>query len=277
MRMFFGLVLAAAAAAPVTGCITITNAPEDLEIAVKSYWQDYEKASDGDVAEATRTVDAIVQPLRTSGQFPTTGRIGKLEQADLGEVGMKDKGDASSAQGIMIATEIGCTLDQIERILIAKNQTELYPEVYTSYDRTYAASADDYLARKATTFSWSTHYSATVASSSYDVTVLSGVRRIPDLGKEKTPFGSVLLSRTYWPAPAHVVNEGKSWKQDYQMEAYYETEPGKVIHLYGVWREIDMGYSMASDSIVKFMLNSMLEWDDRTTELCKANTPTVTQ
>lgn len=268
---FLGIAALLALGPAAAGCITITNAPEDLELAIKGYWQDFESADDDTVAEATRNVDAIIAPLKAADQLPSMGRIGELEQTDLAKVGMEQKGNAKAARGVMVTTVIECSLDKLEQFLVARNQPDLYPEVYKSYERAYEGDANEYFARGKKTLGWTTHYSAEVMSTRYDTVVTASLRRVPDLGKEKTPFGPVLLARSYWKAPAQMTATDQTWKQDYQMEAYYEREPGKVIHLYATWRELDMGsYTMETDSAVKFMLNSMADWDDRTSELCKS-------
>jgi branched-chain amino acid transport system ATP-binding protein len=45
---------------------------------------------------------------------------------------------AELAVGMLIASDLDCTLDQVERITISKNQITLYPDVYLTYDRVYA-------------------------------------------------------------------------------------------------------------------------------------------
>jgi len=261
-----------------TACIKLKPAPESLDVAIKSYWRAYENADDATVAGITRDLDKLVPDFikqsRIEGALAEDGRIGLLDRDLLAEIGMQDKSDPATAQGIIVFAEIGCPLEQVEKYVIAKNQMALYPEVYTKYSRVYTTDAASYLSRATPRLGWTTEYGAELPNATtYDATILGGARWIKGTPGAIGPDGPILLARTYFPAPGRVAQEGKHWRQDYQMEAYYEREPGKTVHLYGLWRDFDLGYTMDDNTAVKFMSSNLIEFDRRTTKLCAAGTP----
>ncbi|MCP4806063.1 MAG: hypothetical protein GY884_12040, partial [Proteobacteria bacterium] len=40
------------------------------------------------------------------------------------------------------------------------------------------------------------------------------------------------------------------------------------VHLYGIWRELDVGLTTESDGLVNTTMNGMRDWDDQTEVLC---------
>jgi hypothetical protein len=61
----------------------------------------------------------------------------------------------------------------------------------------------------------------------------------------------------------------KSLPQDYQIDLFYERAPGEVIHMFAVWRQMNVGTLSTNDDIlVNIMLANFVEWDQEFSKLC---------
>ena len=54
------------------------------------------------------------------------------------------------------------------------------------------------------------------------------------------------------------------------MEVYFERSPGETVHFYTLWREMVYAGSadFSSETVQKFVLDGMLDWDEDTEERC---------
>ena len=51
------------------------------------------------------------------------------------------------------------------------------------------------------------------------------------------------------------------------MEVWLE-DGAELVHLYGIWRQLDVGLTTENDGLVNTIIDGMRDWDDRTAELC---------
>src|SRR5262249_16187170 len=132
------LAMATVAALLASGCIKVKAAPESLEIAIKSYWNAFESGDDASIHAITKDLDKLVPDFVAQSENPgvleVRGRFGLLDKDLLAAIGMQDKGDPATAPGVVVFDEIDCPLEKVERFVVARNQMELYPQVYTKYD-----------------------------------------------------------------------------------------------------------------------------------------------
>ena len=62
------------------------------------------------------------------------------------------------------------------------------------------------------------------------------------------------------------------FKQDYQIEVFWEQSPGRIFHGYGMWRDIKVGgfnLTIEDNGFLNIVLDNLVAWDTRTAELCK--------
>jgi hypothetical protein len=219
----------------------------------------------------TADIDGVIV---RAGNTTIQAKIGDLQKDDLKLVGLDQKNDASAAAGMLIATELDCTLEQVEQLVIATNQTELYPGTYDAYKRTYKSSSQDYLARKSDKVEWQTEYTASVLSRQYAAVISAANHYYAHGGPNGGP---TFLSRAFLTTPAQFLKGGddSAFKQDYQIEIYYTRPSGKVVHFYAVWRQFNVGTIDSRNSLYQsIVLGNLVDFDKRTSKICRDKTPT---
>jgi len=229
-------------------------------------WDHFAEGEDDALAEAVVNLNGAL-PL---DDLPARGAQSRLQPAQLSTVGLEDVNDPSLANGFHVITELACHLDALEAVFIATNQDELHEGSYDGYLRTYTSSVDDYLARQTPHLTWDGEIQASPAGFDYIEHISGGVRRLPTLDSERSPFGDVLLGRTWLLEPATEDSENRSFDQDYQLDIYYEREPGLLVHTYVIWRQVDFGALGDQDSaaLIAVTLSESEKWDKATVELC---------
>ena len=251
-----------------SGCRPVQQAPPDLDQLLRNLWAWYETGSDEGIAATARNLHAAVDGDALEGTMD--GALEDLGEADAAIVGRTDT-DIAQAQGLFLVRTFPCTLDALEPILYALDQAALYPGSYDAYERAYTSSLADYQAREVPFLSWHVDYAATVLFTSYEAQVEGGLRWVADPGEEMSPWGPLLLARSWMPAAA-TFEEGtdKALVQDYQIELFYERTPGEILHAYGMWRQADFGAlgTTEDESVQVTILNALSDWDDDTAALC---------
>ncbi len=223
----------------------------------------------GDAADDAAIVDATVrmhQAVSGDDLDPVDrGTLTDLTAAELGVVDLTDR-DPGTAQGVFYAGPVGCSLDALADIFTAANQDELFPDVYDSYERTFATDRDAFLARAAPRVEWSTSYGATLVSSPYTTTSLGSLRRAV------TDDDEALVGRSHMPEPATFEEgSGNSFALDFQIESYRARDDGQLVHFYGIWRDLKVGeFTMDDDVVIGFVFDALVQFDQKTTELCAA-------
>jgi hypothetical protein len=240
----------------------------DAELDTDSHWlwSRYDSTDQEAITEVIARTHAVVEHARSTGDFPLQRRLGRLGADDVSTVGLSGKVDPGRAVGMMIATDIGCTLAQVERVTVARNQPELYPNVYVTYDRAYAASDGDFLAGKSQRLEWTTTLTADLKGE-YTSTLHGAIRFVDGVGPAAQP---VLWVRSFFPEPAkYTSSPDNHWNQDYQVELYYERAPGTVTHVYALWRDLALGsLTLETEFATSVQLAGLVDWDVRTGKLC---------
>ncbi len=256
-----------------SGCREVEPAPTDLDGLLHYLWRHWETGSDEQLAEAVLNLHDAVGGAEL--QDTQDGSLSDLDPDDAALVG-RDDVDSTQAQGMYMLRPFGCDLRALESILIYLPQDELYPSSYDSYERSYSSSYDEYVSGDSAFLTWEVVYGATVIGAGYLGQVHGGIRSLPDLGAELTPWGPALITRSYMPEPASFDDdEGGSLPQDYQVELYYERASDEILHAYGMWRQADFGVfgTTADEGIQRVILNALADWDDETEANCAAGLP----
>jgi hypothetical protein len=258
-----------------TACAKVHPAPMNLDGLIHYFWDNYTSGSDENIAGGVNSLHANAYGAKVTD--PRDGSFSRMTSDELDPVGLEGSRDPMKARGMYIFDVIPCTLDGIERIVYALEQDKLYTGVYDSYSRHYTSDLDAYVSRRERTLTWQVDIAATILGAHYTESLEGGIRRVEKIDDTLTPFGPILLARTWMPSPAQFPGSSKSFNQDYQIEVYYEREPGKTVHLYGIWRQMDLGTFLnldtENDQVVATTVGHLEEWDGKTADLCKAGKP----
>lgn len=245
-------------------------APNELTYQARAIWDVYDvtKATDADVKNA---ISNILEEVKMANP-PLTDKMGPLLTSDLALIGFGSR-NPSTAQGMLLIDSISCSLDQIRQLVVAKNQTVLYPNLYDAYDREYTSSVQDFLSGASPTVTWQTTYTGDALGYVYNATLTGGARNVQGAMPDGSP---VLLARTYLDMPADFTQGGGdgSFQQDYQIELYYATSPSSVIHFYGLWRDFQVNnLTSAADLYINLILGELEDFDTRSGLVCKNMSP----
>lgn len=256
------------------GCASPHPAPEALQEVLPWMFQHWDEAADEEIAKYFVQMEGAATPV--NNENPMKGTIGNLQAENVAKYNL-DPGvhDVSKARGVFIFNAFKCSLHQLERVLIDRDQTNLYPDQYLGYERIYSTNADDYKARKTNFLRWQTNLTASKTVATLTETLEGGVRFIPDLGKEKSPYGAAIVQWTLMPNPASLDDPSYFWKQDYQIEMYTERAPGEILHAYGMWRQVYVTslFDSNTDGFVSRVTGALIDWDKMTEDDCAAGRP----
>jgi len=249
-----------------TGC-KVEPAPADVDGIARWMWLNYEKADDDALADAIARLDTALGGTNPDNEQSSLTPL----QAGDSKVLTKQhpEGDETKAAGMMLLHTVGCPLEGVDKALISLDQIGLHGG-YKAYDRKYITNVDDYLARKLPFLEWQSTYTVAVLSSEYEATLPGGTRWLTAKEGRKGYAGKALFVR------AHLKEQGKFkegstdfLRQDYQVQVFYEREPKKLIHLYGVWREAKIaGLNSSDDLVTTFTIGKFKDADDNYEKVC---------
>lgn len=272
LHLVFACVLA------LNGCTACLNntpppvAPDELDANLRWWWVNAATLKDMELLDgAAKLGVAGKADTRTT---PSKGQMrNRLEKADLEVVGLSEVNDPATARGIFIVNTYACTLDKLQGILIALDQKAQYDGVYDAYTRTYTSDADAFTSGASNTLTWDVTVKASLPiNDAYTSQLKGGIRRIT-VPAGSMVKGPVLVTRTWLTEPAKFGDGSSSYfRQDYQVEIYWEQEPGKIFHAYGMWREIKVGgfnLTIEDNGFMNIVLDNLVKWDEKTAELCK--------
>ncbi|MEZ4235861.1 MAG: hypothetical protein R3F59_06800 [Myxococcota bacterium] len=252
----------------------VEPAPAELDALLHWTWARYDEGDDEALAGAVTNLDAAVGGQGLVESFD--GSVSRLDREEAALVGVTDR-DPGDAAGIFLVDAFACDFDQLQEILSYPGQDELFLDVYDAYARTFEQSRDAWLAGDVDRIDYDIDYTASLLGATYVAAGRGALRRLPDLGDpEVTPFGPAVLQRSYLPAPAAFEGDSnKSLDQDYQLEVYWPRGEGRVVHVYGMWRQANFGsgLDMENESAQRILLNNLLDWDDNTAALCAEGRP----
>ena len=244
-----------------TGCTRPDPAPEDIDGALHFLWDGWDEGEEGSLAEAVGNLDTQLAELSFKGAQSrlVTEQIAHLQFS--GEVP-----DPQLTNGMFVATEMGCTYDEIAEVFTAKAQDEQYEGTYDSYERTYTSDDAAWRSGEADRITWDVEIGASPAGFDYVEFISGGARKV-----EGGPASDILLARTWLREPATEDDDNRSFDQDYQLDVYWEREDATMVHIWAIWRQIDMGTFGDQDStaLIAVTLAEGEKWDEETTELCE--------
>lgn len=257
-----------------TSCLNATPpslAPDAVDANLRWFWVNGDSATDDVLIDAAAklstggSADTRTTPLK--GQMRE-----RLAADDLKNVGL-EMNDPSTARGLIVVNLFDCTLEKLSNILIAQDQMAQYPDVYKSYVRTYSSDDAAFRDRSKDVITWSVDLSAALPIDDvYTSVIKGGVRRVKAPADSATK-GDFLITRTYLTGPAQFAATSSSYfRQDYQIEVFWEQQPGRIFHAYGMWRDIKAGgfnLTIEDNGFMNIVLDNLVKWDEQTAKLCQ--------
>lgn len=254
-----------------TGCRGVDPAPTSIDELAHFLWR---QSQDGTAEDRHAGIENLHDAL--GGDVVEDAIDGTITPLTLDEVALvgNDDEDPSLAQGVYMAKLIRCEMDTFETIVSHPDQERLYTDLYDAYERTYVEDRDAWLAGSLDDLHLKVEYTGSAIGATYDAVSDARLQRIPPV--EDGRFERMVFYRSFFPDPA--VFEGdsdKDFRQDYQMELYWERAPGEILHFYGMWREADWGGGFTSNDppIQRLLLNALADFDDTTDQLCADGVP----
>lgn len=247
-------------------CKPVRPAPEDLDGLQHWFFDNYEAADDEQMAEAIALLHAEVDG--DALEASSDGTATDLLDEQIAWSG-RDDVDPEAAAGSTLVNPFACDVETLAALLAYVDQNALYG-IYDAYDRLYTSDFAAWESGESSTLTWEVDIAATLLGAEYTEHIEGGLRRVP------TEFGTAIVSRT-WMTEDAVFREGsaKEWPQDWQIEVYYPVTDDRIVHLYGMWREMRLGSGLSTDDegVLRIILNNLVDWDDKTEELCLAGAP----
>lgn len=246
------------------------TAPTELDENVKWFWVNSTQLDDaalndgaGKLATAGHA-DAWVMSLK--------GRTSqKLSASDLAAANITSELDPAETHGLLAVNMFDCTLPKLDKILADRDQFNLYAGVWDSNERTFTSDHDTYLAGSVATLSWDSTIKVSFPVGDQYTSLIKGtLRRVP--APAGSTRGPMLLARTWLDHPATFGSNSSSYfKQDYEIEIFWEQSAGKIFHAYGMWRDVKVGsfgLTLDDNGFTNLTLGNLISWDDKTAALC---------
>jgi hypothetical protein len=245
--------------------------PDDLQQNVRWFWTFSDDATDMELVGAAQKLIPAAHP--DTWMKALEGQSTAHLTTDDVKGFVTDKAtDPSPTRPLLVVNRFSCTQAQLEKVILNGDQATLYPGSYDKYVRTddYDRAAFD--ARKLNFATWSEEVDNTFpVNDSYTSTVGGSLRRVPKDGTTLTN-SDMLVARTWLPAPATFSASSSSYyRQDYEIEMFWETSPGTMFHVYGMWRDIKDGsfnVTLDDNGFMNLVLDNLVKWDGKTEKLC---------
>jgi hypothetical protein len=258
----------------VTSCLNTTPlvaAPADLDGNLHWFWVNGSgTVTDAEFVDASQKLNVASKASTRAKATENRGELTRLASSELG-VMLPTSVDPSAARGVFLLNVFDCTLDALERSIIALDQKAQRPDSFHSYSRVYSSDADAYRARTASTLSWNVDVTVDLPfpiSETYRSLLKGDIRRV-----ESSPLGPLLVVRTWLTAPAEFQGSSTSaFTQDYQIEVFWERSPGEIFHAYGIWRQMKLAsvnLGTEDAAYVNIMLDNLKAWDTTSSAICK--------
>jgi hypothetical protein len=243
------------------GCRGVDPAPEDVDGLLKYFWQNV----DGEAAALAAGMDTLHTTQGAALEDVLDGTTSRLTREEVALVDSVDA-DPSEAAGIFMLNTFACPPNVLEQILVHQEQDALREGTYNAYARTFTSDRGAYESGAVETLTWDISLEASIIGADYSSELSGSIRRVEtEVGDGS---GTAFVQRTWFREPA-VFQNNSTWEQDYQLEIYYERAPNEIVHLYGMWRQLEVfGFTSENEGVQRQVLGGMKDWDDETEALC---------
>lgn len=248
----------------------IPAAPDAIDSNLQWFWVHAVDGSDADLSGGAAQLSVAGKADSRTTPLKARGRV-QLSSADLEPVGLEAI-DPSGAHPIVVVNFFACTMDKLAAILSNPDQNAEYPNVWDTHVRTLQGDRDQFLARTQSVLSWDAEMGATFPVADPYTSQFKGSLRWVKPKKSEVPT-DFLVARLWLTQPAtFTAANSTSWlTHDYEIEIFWEQEPNKVFHAYGMWRDVKVGgfdYTLANNDFFSIVSNNLVDWDKKTEALC---------
>jgi hypothetical protein len=200
---------------------------------------------------------------------PFTGLLEDLDEENVeGLEGVSERIDLLQlAQGFALANVTPCTQQHMANLLTSNRSSELHPEVYETYAKTFDGDEAAFRNGDSDFLTWTTSYKILQppVGSAYSADLRVMGRRVRAADGE----GDILLTKLFLPQPAVFDGEGSSFELDFQMEIWFDDGDGQQGHFYGMWRRMVLGPVDSSNGLfIDQTLSGFVEFEDRVGVAC---------
>lgn len=256
-------------------CKAVEPVPEDIDGLLHLFWTSFDAADDARVGEALVAAAAAVdeEALLKAYEEGTPTRLTVEEQA-LVPLEHSPLPDPALARGLSVTTRYTCDMGVLAEILVFEDQNAIY-DTYDAYSREFDAPTDGFVAGEDARAGWNGDITSTIplGVGTYSYPFRTELRWVP-LPEEHPSAGEAIIARTFMRDAAVWDREARSFPQDYQIEIYWPVD-GDVVHLYGFWREMDMGSvgTMEDNGPAQITVGQVNVWDKKTEKACADGGP----
>jgi hypothetical protein len=264
------------------GCRPVKEAPEDLAELMDRAWFAYHAEDEAEIDVLIEAVDTLIDvESLLDGYQDGRQNLFTAEHQALVPLRAPDDDDGTwelpspaAATPLFFINRYTCDFGQLEEILVSADQEELYGS-YDTYERSYEAEPEPFLAGEVDQLQWSGELTASVFPvGDYTYDFVTGIRRHEIGGEHPSAGQDAALVRTYIPVPVVWRTENRNYPQDYQIELYVPYE-GDIVHVYAIWRQMELGSlgDMSGDTVARTTLVTFRQWDEKTEKLCDEGRP----
>ncbi|MFT6820292.1 MAG: hypothetical protein ACJATT_004117 [Myxococcota bacterium] len=162
-------------------------------------------------------------------------------------------------QGMVVASIIPCAVADVVGVVIRTDQ-DVVQGGYDVYDRAY--TTDENALDNGEMLGWETNYTISALGATYDATILGQLRF---LDEAKT----YAVARAYLPTPGEFTRGGRYFRQDYQLDLFAPTEDGQTIHVFAVWRDMNLGgFHSSNAAYIATVSNAFRDADVAIADVC---------
>jgi len=253
----------------VCACTPPERAPTDIDDLIRFSYRHYgsdDPNSAPSLADAALALERWYDG-REDPEQPVEVEIARLGAEELAVLNPPPSfTDGPAAVGVLFAREVHCTADQVANIYLDDDQMALFPDDYTSYQRSNRENMDCYLAGSCPEAQWVAsvvkEQQVFLTTVSYTFSMTSGMRSFsaqpPDAGPAD-PLVEGRLVRVWMNEEALVEPDSIGrFRQSYQFE-FLIPRAGRLLHFYAMWTHLESETLNTESSI---FLNSYLSGID---------------
>ncbi len=236
------------------------EAPPSLDEFLHAAWVDFateDRAALGDLT-------TLFAPTVDTAEFPMNGTFSDLTAEEAALVDVEGSPDPAEAAGFYLVDAVDCDHDALVDALTNPDQTEVFPESYEAYARTYDTDLDAFIAGDTDVVWWHTTYTVDVFVGVYTASIRAGAQRFEVDGAPG------YATYTWAPAPAETEDPTLRLDQDYQIEVYWP-DGDQHVHAYGMWRQFQTNDETDQDTeiIRNLIIDAMKDYFANTSAYCQ--------
>lgn len=249
-------------------CAPIPSAPDDFDGATRWFLTNSAIANDSQLLESAAKIETAIDDAFL--KMPK-GTLARLKAEELTSLPAAPKSEVGKARGFYFARLLACPLARVEEFM-AKPElwVAINSEIFKKSDRTYVGSATDFFDGKSDVLEWDALSHGHVLDAQYIADQRVLLRRAKARSARSKPE-SILVRQLVMRAPAKFEGTDVTFNHDFQVELFWEREPGKTLHIVGAWRELrilTLGVSFEDNFVINGDIDNMQAVDTKLEKAC---------